>query len=291
MFKMASGASPTVRRRRLGAELRRLRERADILSETAAEAIGCSQSKISRMETGRAPCRVEEVLALLDLYGAADPGHREELLTLSRASHHKGWWNTFDDVVRRGFDTYVGLEGDTATISVYEAQVVVGLLQTPEYAREILRATDPHIPDKELDRSVAFRMERQHILTRADAPPLLWAVMDEAALRRRVGGPAQMRDQLRHIMNVVDELPNVTVQVLPYGAGAYAGQGFPFTILGFPDADDPDVVYLEELSGDLYLEKMSDVRRYRFIQDHLRVAALSPDRSRNLMATICKEMT
>jgi hypothetical protein len=288
---MASGTSPTVRRRRLGAELRKLREHADILSEAAAESIGCSQSKISRMETGRAPCRVEEVLALLDLYEIIDVPRREELLALARASHHKGWWNTFDDVVRRGFDTYVGLEGATATISVYESQVVVGLLQTPEYAREILRATDPHIPDKELDRSVAFRMERQHILARQDAPPLLWAVMDEAALRRRVGGSVVMRDQLRHIMDVVDEQPNVTVQVLPYGAGAYAGQGFPFTILGFPDPDDPDVVYVEGLSGDLYLEKMAEVRRYRFVQDHLRVAALTPDRSRELMTIISKEMT
>lgn len=287
---MPVGASPTVRRRRLGAELRKLRETAGVLSEAAAEAIGCSQSKISRMETGRAPFRVEEVVGLLDLYGVTDMSRREELTALSRASRTKGWWNTFDDVVRRGFDTYVGLEGSAATINVYESQVVVGLLQTPDYARALLHATDPHVPEKELDRSVAFRMERQHVLSQPDSPPLLWAVMDEAALRRTVGSPETMRAQLRHVLDVASKLPNVTVQVIAFGVGAYAAQGFPFTILGFPDANDPDVVYVEGLAGDLYLEKMTEIRRYRSVQDRLRVAALSPERSLDLITTIAKEM-
>lgn len=285
---MATSGGPTVRRRRLGAELRRLREAADVSVEQVCELLRCSISKISRLENGRVPVRTRDVSDLLTLYGVSDEEHREALLALARESRRHGWWHTYHDVVPGWFEIYIGLEGDATSISVYESQLVHGLLQTADYARQVIRAEAPESPDQDVERKVALRLDRQGRL-RAATPPRLWAILDEAVLRRTIGGPAVMRGQLENLRKAA-ELPHVTIQVLPFSVGAHAGLGSTFSILGFPDSGDHDVVYIEEAAGSLYIERPSEIRRYRVKLDHLMALALSPEESLEMISTIAEEM-
>lgn len=282
-------ASPTVRRRRLGQELRRLREAAGVTVETACGPLRCSTSKISRMENGRVPIRPRDVGDLLDLYGVTDPGRREALLGLARDSRKRGWWHTYNDVVPAWFEVYIGLEGDASSISVYEAQLVHGLLQTADYARCVIRADDPEIPDADVERMVTLRLSRQARLNTPDAPSL-WVILDEAVLRRPVGGPEMMAAQLEHIAKAA-ELPTVTIQVLPFAVGAHAGLGSSFAVLAFADEGDTDVVYVEEATSSLYFERAADIRRYRRKLDHLMASALPPEQSTEMIFKIVEEMT
>jgi transcriptional regulator with XRE-family HTH domain len=277
-------ASPTVRRRRLALELRRLREAAGMTIEHVAKSLECSDSKISRIETARVRATPRDVRDLLALYGVT--GTRQAgLIQLAREARQTGWWHqAYGDLPVRAL---VGLEDAAASISYYVQQLVPGLLQTEDYARAVLRAIRLDLGPAEVERRVGLRMARQSLLTR-DEPPELWAVIDEAVLRRVVGGQEVMRQQLKRLAEAAAR-PNVTLQVLPFTAGEHAGMDGPFTILGFPDPADPDVVYLEHTTSDLYLEDPEATTRYARLFDHLRAESLGPDDSAEFFAMVAEE--
>ncbi|HEY7011939.1 MAG TPA: helix-turn-helix transcriptional regulator [Streptosporangiaceae bacterium] len=284
---MPSEQSPTVRRRRLALELRRLREAARLTCEEVADHLECSASKISRVETGRVSVSPRDVRDMLELYGVA-PQQRESLVQLARDSRQKGWWHAYSDTMQPQFVTYVGLESAAAEIRIYEVSLIPELLQTEDYARAVIRSGMMNSPAEDVERRVALRMARQPAITRDD-PPKVWAVLDEAALRRRVGGAGLMRLQLEHLLAQAT-MPNVAVQVIPFGGGAHPAMGRPFIILVFPERVDTDVVYLEDLTSALYLEDVADVDRYNVFFNHLRASALSFDDSSALIASVLKEM-
>jgi transcriptional regulator with XRE-family HTH domain len=284
---MAIEHSPTVRRRRLALELRRLREAAKLTCEEVADHLECSASKISRVETGRVSVSPRDVRDMLELYGVA-VAQRESLVQLARDSRQKGWWHAFSDSMQPQFATYVGLESAASEIRIYEVSLIPELLQTEDYARAVIRSGMMSSPSDDIDRQVALRMARQPAITRAD-PPKVWAVLDEAALRRQVGGPGLMRLQLEHLLAQAS-LPNVAVQVIPFGGGAHPAMGRPFIILVFPERVDTDVVYLEDLTSALYVEDVAEVDRYNVFFNHLRATALSFDDSSALITSVLKEM-
>jgi transcriptional regulator with XRE-family HTH domain len=284
---MASEQSPTVRRRRLALELRRLREAARLTCEEVAEHLECSASKISRVETGRVSVSPRDVRDMLELYGVPEE-QRDSLVQLSRDSRQKGWWHAYSDTIQPQFATYVGLESAASEIRVYEVNIIPGLLQTEDYARTIMRSGTMNGNEEDVERKVALRMARQPALTRDD-PPMLWTVVDEAALRRRVGGTELMRAQLEHVLGL-SSLKNVAMQVIPFGAGAHPAMGRPFVILVFPERVDPDVVYLEDLTSTLYLEDVDEVDRYNVFFNHLRATALSFEDSAALVTSVLKDL-
>jgi transcriptional regulator with XRE-family HTH domain len=275
--------SPTIRRRRLGAELRRRREAARVTIEVVAERLECSASKISRIETGHTTATPRDVRDMLEIYGVTGP-EAEELVQISREARQKGWWHPYSAVLT---GAYVGLEAAAHSVRAYEQQVVPGLLQTEEYAKAMIRAARPDITADEVERRVRVRLGRQSLLTQDDAIDL-WVVLDEAVVSRPVGGDAVMRAQLQRLVEAAD-LPNVTLQVLPFEAGGHAGMDGTFAILGFPEDGDPDVVYAENATGGLFLEKSEELRRYTFIFDHIRAAALGPEESLALLAQLADE--
>jgi transcriptional regulator with XRE-family HTH domain len=279
--------SPTVRRRRLALELRRLREAARLTCEEVAEHLECSASKISRVETGRVSVSPRDVRDMLELYGVPED-QRESLVQLARDSRQKGWWHAYSDTIQPQFAAYIGLESAASEIRIYEVSLMPSLLQTQEYARAVIRAGMMSGTPEDIDRSVQLRMARQPALTRDD-PPKLWAVLDEAALRRRVGGAGLMRLQLEHLLDVAS-LPNVAVQVIPFGGGAHPAMGRPFVVLVFPERIDPDVVYLEDLTRAMYLEDVDEVDRYNMFFNHLRATAMSFEESAALIVSVLKDM-
>jgi transcriptional regulator with XRE-family HTH domain len=284
---MTGEHSPTVRRRRLAAELRALREAARLTCEEVAEHMECSASKISRVETGRVSVSPRDVRDMLSLYGV-DAQQRDSLVQLARESRQKGWWHAYSDTIQPRFATYVGLEDAAAEIRTYEVNLVPGLLQTEDYARTVISAGNLTGTHEDVERRVALRMARQPALT-GDDPPQLWAVLDEAVLRRTVGGRGLMRMQLDHLVELA-AMPNVAVQVIPFGAGAHPGMGKPFVILAFPERADPDVVYLEDLTSTLYLEDVDEIDRYNMLFNHLRATALSFEDSAALITSVAKEL-
>ena len=227
----------------------------------AGEPIRASESKISRMELGRVGFKERDVLDLLSLYGVHDDHQRVALLARVREANAPGWWHPYSDVTPNWFQRYLGLEATATLIRTYEVQFVPGLLQTEEYARAVVRLGHGTAQEDEVARRVRLRLERQQVLTRPD-PPKLWAVVDEAALRRPVGGPHVMRDQLEALIGIVTKVPNVKLQVVPLAAGGHAAAGGSFTILRFPQQDLPDLVYIEQLTSALYLDKREDVDSY-----------------------------
>jgi transcriptional regulator with XRE-family HTH domain len=284
---MGTEHSPTVRRRRLALELRRLREAARLTCEEVAEHLECSASKISRVETGRVSVSPRDVRDMLELYGVpAD--QRESLVQLARDSRQKGWWHAYSDTMQPQMATYIGLESAASEIRIYEVSLIPGLLQTEDYARAVIRAGMVNSPAEDIERRVALLMARQPAVVRDD-PPKVWAVLDEAALRRRVGGSGLMRLQLEHLLAQA-ALPNVAVQVIPFAGGAHPAMGRPFIILVFPERVDTDVVYLEDLTSALYLEDVAEVDRYNVFFNHLRATALSFDDSAALITSVLKEM-
>jgi transcriptional regulator with XRE-family HTH domain len=283
---MATG--PTVRRRRLGTELRRLRESAGYKLEEVAGMLGVAPSTLSRIETGKAPTKSAYLSQLLELYRVTDVGQRQVLVDMAREGHRKGWWAAYDDVLPSGLDVYVGLEAEASGLRSYEISVVHGLLQTTDYARAVLRASAPRHTADQIERLVDLRMERQRRLD--DDPPLdLWVIHDEAVIRRTVGGPVVMRHQLAHLL-VVAGLPGVTLQVLPFDSGAHAGHDGPFSIIAFHDRSDSEVVYVESAAGPIYLEKDRDVRARTEVFDRLRAAALPPEASLDLISKAAREL-
>ncbi len=283
---MATG--PTVRRRRLGTELRRLRESSGYKLEEVAAQLGVAPSTLSRIETGKAPTKSAYLNQMLETYGVTDAGQRQILVDMAREGHRKGWWAAYDDVLPSGFDIFVGLEAETAGIRSYEISVVHGLLQTADYARAVIRETFPRYTAEQIDRLVDLRMARQGRLD--DDPPLeLWAILDEAVIRRTVGGAAVMRRQLTHLLAEAGR-PGVTLQVLPFFSGAHAAHAGPFSILEFPDRSDSEVVYVESVAGIIYLEKDKEVRVRAESFDRLRAAALSPSASADLIAQGARDL-
>jgi len=278
--------SPTVRRRRLALELRRFRESARLTCEEVAEHLECSASKISRIETGRVSVAPRDVRDMLELYGASGQ-QRDSLVQLARESRQKGWWHAYSDAIQPRFATYIGLESAAAEIRIYEVALIPALLQTEDYARAVITAGSVGADGEAAERTLAVLMARQPLLT-GDDPPRLWAVLDEAALRRRVGGAGLMRLQLEHLL-ALSGLANVALQVLPFGAGAHPAMGRPFVILAFPERADPDVVYLEDLTSALYVEDVDEVDRYNMFFNHLRATALSFSDSTALITSILKE--
>lgn len=277
----------TVRRILLGAQLRRLREAAGITREDAGYTIRASESKISRLELGRVGFKERDVVDLLTLYGVTDEAERDALLALAREANAPGWWHTFNDVLPSWFQVYVGLEGSASLIRTYEIQFVPGLLQTPDYARAITGTGQPGTPAEEIERKVGLRMTRQRLLSRPN-PTRLWAVVDEAALRRPIGGPEVMRKQIAHLIDIAKQ-PNITLQVMPFRFGGHAAEGGAFSILRFPEPDLPDVIYIEQLTSALYLDKREDVDEYTDAMERLCVESQPPAATPKLLKTILHE--
>lgn len=270
---MVRGHSPTVRRRRLAAELRRLREKAQLTIEDVAEKLECSTSKISRIETEHVGVTPKDARELLKLYGVPDD-QLEALVQLSKEARKKGWWHAYNEVFTGAF---VGLEAEASSLRAYQALLVPGLMQTQDYMRAVIRAARPDATAAQVDKRVKARLARQQLITETD-PPSYWAVIDEAVLCRSVGGGDVMRSQLEWLAARAT-LPHVTIQVLPFAAGAHAGMEGPFLILGFPEQADPDVVYVDNTTAGIYLEEPAEILRYTLMFDHLRAAAMSPDES------------
>lgn len=283
----AADSGPTAQRIALGNALRRLREASNVTAGEAADAIRATNSKISRLERGRTAARLRDVADLLSLYGVTDPDEREKLLALTRESSTPGWWRRYSDVMPRWLELYVGLERSASVIRSYEMQFINGLMQTQDYARAVIKLSYTHSPAEEVQRRVSLRMERQELLTQPGAPDL-WTVLDEAALHRPPCGPATMRAQLRHLLDLTD-LPNVTLQIVPFLAGPHAATGGPFTILRFPEPDVPDVVYLEQLNSAVYLDQPDDVTDYLTVMDQLCVQAATGAVSRDMLRTFLRQ--
>ncbi|MEU5834769.1 helix-turn-helix transcriptional regulator [Streptomyces diacarni] len=279
--KGAGGASGSmVRRILLGSQLRRLREARGITREAAGYSIRASESKISRMELGRVSFKARDVEDLLTLYGVTDDTEREPLLSLARDSSIAGWWHNYSDVLPAWFQTYVGLEGAASRISTYEVQFVHGLLQTDAYAHAVVSAGHrTPLADDEVARRVALRLERQKLLQGEHAPHLL-CVLDEAALRRPFGSAAVMDAQLLHLAEV-SEAPNISLYVVPFGLGGHAAESGAFTLLRFPESDLNDIVYLEQLTSALYLDKRDEVAQYDQVLRRLVEIGLSPEHTRD----------
>jgi transcriptional regulator with XRE-family HTH domain len=277
---------PTVLRIGLGGALRRRREAAGVSRERAGEAIRASPAKISRLELGRVGFKERDVADLLTAYGVHDPAERAEFLDLARQANAPGWWHRYSDLLHSWFETYLGLEQAASVIRNYELQFVPGLLQTRDYARAVtmLGHSDP----VEVERRVELRMQRQELLHRKN-PPTLWAVVDEAALRRSLLKPAQTREQLTHLIEM-NELPQVSLQVAPFSYGGHAAAGGPFAILRFAEPDLPDIVYLEQLTSALYLDKRADVEHYAAVMDRLCAQVEPPDRTTEILMQIRSEI-
>ncbi|MFI6492272.1 helix-turn-helix domain-containing protein [Streptomyces sp. NPDC050564] len=282
---MASNVNPTVRRRRLGQELRRLRELKGMTAEEVAERLLVSQSKISRLENGRRSISQRDVRDLCGVYEVDDHRIVDSLMQMAKDSRQQGWWHSFGDIP---YSVYIGLETDAASLRVYDPQVVPGLLQTRPYAEALIAGALPETAPGDIDKRVQVRLKRQERISAPDNPLRLWTVLDEAALRRAVGNRSVMRDQLEHLVEQ-SQLPHVTVQVIPFDMGAHPGLNGQYAILEFPDAADSSVVYIEGVTSDLYLEKANDVQKYSVMYEHLRAQALNVEQSRQFIADIAKE--
>jgi transcriptional regulator with XRE-family HTH domain len=285
---MPATPSPTARGRRLRYELRRLREEAGLTNSDVGRLLEWSPSKVSRIETGQSRVQTGDVRDLLEIYGITDQATIEALVQLAREARRRGWWTRYTDVLGSG--TYVGLEAEAAVLRTYESMYVPGLLQTEDYARTVIHAVLTRPDPETVERSLTARMARQEMLTRPDAPEI-WAILDESVISRPVGGPEIMRAQLRHLIEVSTR-PNtpVTLQIMPFVAGAHPGMNGPFVILDFHASTDPPMVYLETATDGLYLDEPADVERYTLRFNHLVARALGPDESRTMIAGLAERM-
>ncbi|MGW3558673.1 helix-turn-helix domain-containing protein [Streptomyces sp. NPDC000963] len=283
---MASNVNPTVRRRRLGQELRKLREAKNMTAEQVAERLLVSQSKISRLENGRRSISQRDVRDLCGVYEVEDERMVDSLMQMAKDSRQQGWWHAFGDIP---YSVYIGLETDAASLRVYESLIVPGLLQTQEYAQAVIEGMWPEATPSEIDKRIQIRLKRQDRLSDPVNPLRFWAVIDEALLRRVVGNKKIMADQLR-LLAELSEKPHVTLQVLPYDVGAHPGMYGKFAILEFQEAMDASVVYLEGVTSDLYLEKAIDVQSYTVMYEHLRAKALSAEQSREFILRVAGEL-
>ncbi|MEU7138383.1 helix-turn-helix transcriptional regulator [Nocardia sp. NPDC046473] len=269
--ELSAARGPTVLRIALGGQLRKLREKCDISRRVAGEALRASETKITRMELGQTGFKERDMGDLLTLYGVLDLDERERFLDLAQQANQPGWWHRYSDLLPSWFETYVGLEQAAQRIRIYETHYIPGLFQTADYARYIFGLDSA----QEAQRLVDLRMRRQRILTREPDAPLVWAVVDEHVLRRQPPNPRIAREQLEHLLELI-ERPNITLQVLPETAGPTPAEGGSFSMLRFPEPELPDIVYLEQLTGALYLDKRSDLQHYRQLMDVLCAAYAAP---------------
>jgi len=284
----AGSGGPTALRIMLGAHLRRLREARGISREDAGWQIRASESKISRMELGRVGFKERDVADLLTHYGLADGEERERLLTLARDANAPGWWHRYSDILPAWFQPYIGLESAASLIRNYEVQFIPGLLQTQEYARAVVNLGHARTGPEGVDRRVELRMTRQQVLHKPEALQF-WAVVDEAALRRPVGGRAVMIGQLDGLISAT-ELPNVRVQVVPFGIGGHAAHGGAFSIMRFAEPDLPDVVYVEQLTSAIYFDKREDVDQYQIVMETLCIEAAPPEQTPDILRKIAHDL-
>lgn len=275
---MSTRTSPTVKRRRIAAELRRLRAHSGMSAEEAGKHVGLSKSAISRIENAESTPQVATAAALMRLYGVAE-SDIEQIGEVVRQARRRGWWQRWNDVLPDWFDTYVGLESEASHISEYEPQLVPGLLQTADYARAVIRAEHPNATAEEIERRVELRLHRQQV----EDPPNLWMVLDEAVLHRIVGGRDIMRAQLKRVLDIAVQ-PGNDIQVLSFEAGEHGSMGSAFFILRFPDPHDTPCVYLETRAGSLYLEEVDEVQQYTTLFDHLRATAVGVRRSEEMIS-------
>ncbi len=273
LVEVAGG--PTVLRMVIGSQLRQLREAAGVTPEQAGYEIRGSRSKISRLEHGRVRFKERDIADLLTLYGVTDDAQRQQMLQLAQRANTQGWWSRYDDVMPDWFEMYVGLEQATTLIRCYELQFVPGLFQTEAYARAVTLLGHRSATAEEVERRVGFRLRRQQILASSDGTPRVWAVIDESALRRPLGGRDVMRGQLRRLVEVA-EMPQVTLQVMPFDRGGHSAAGGSFALLRFADQDLPDIVYIEQLTSALYLDKPEEVDYYREVMNRLSAEAETP---------------
>ncbi|GGT21754.1 transcriptional regulator [Streptomyces kurssanovii] len=271
----------------MGQELRRLRELKGMTAEEVAERLLVSQSKISRLENGRRSISQRDVRDLCGVYEVEDHRIVDSLMQMAKDSRQQGWWHAFGDIP---YSVYIGLETDAASLRVYEPQVVPGLLQTRQYAEALISGALPESGTTDIEKRVSVRLRRQERIRDAEHPLRMWAVIDEAALRRQVGGRQLMREQLEHLVELSQQ-PHVTVQVLPFEMGAHPGVNGQYAILEFPDTSDSSVVYIEGVTSDLYLEKANDVQKYSVMYEHLRAQALNVEQTRQFIASIAKDYT
>ncbi|OSC66761.1 transcriptional regulator [Streptomyces sp. Alain-F2R5] len=282
---VASNVNPTVRRRRLGQELRRLRELKGMTAEEVAERLLVSQSKISRLENGRRSISQRDVRDLCGVYEVEDQRIVDSLMQMAKDSRQQGWWHAFGDIP---YSVYIGLETDAESLRTYEPQIITGLLQTRSYAEALIQGALPETPVADVEKRVQVRIRRQERISAENNPLRLWVVLDEACLHRMVGSRQVMREQLEHVAEM-SQLPHITVQVLPFDVGAHPGINGQYSILEFTDTADSSVVYIEGVTSDLYLEKAQDVQKYTVMYEHLRAQALNVEQSRQRIEDVAKE--
>jgi transcriptional regulator with XRE-family HTH domain len=282
---VASNVNPTVRRRRLGQELRKLREAKNMTAEQVAERLLVSQSKISRLENGRRSISQRDVRDLCGVYEVEDERMVDSLMQMAKDSRQQGWWHAFGDIP---YSVYIGLETDAESLRMYESQIIPGLLQTPAYAEAVISGAMPESAPADIEKRVTVRTRRQDRIRDEERPLRLWAVIDEGALHRIVGSRQLMVDQLEHLIEQ-SHLPHVTVQVIPFEMGAHPGISGQYSILEFPDTSDSSVVYIEGVTSDLYLEKAQDVGKYSVMYEHLRAQALNVDQTREFISKMAKK--
>lgn len=271
--------SPSMRRRRLAAELRKLREQSGFSLNEAAKRLGWQASRLSRIETRQSGIPAPDLRKLLNVYEVEDEGYRKHLADLARRVNERGWWQKYAGLIIGEYADLISLEEEARAIRVYEQELVHGLLQTPDYARAIIRAAWPASTAREIDRRVEVRLERQEILVRSEPPPpRLHVVLSEGVLRRPVGGREVMRAQLEYLMRPRDRA-NVTIQVLPFDTGVHPAMAGPFTMMTFTDPDDLGIVNVENATGALFLEEPAELRAYDEIWSTLQASALSADDS------------
>ncbi|TQS30253.1 helix-turn-helix transcriptional regulator [Microbispora sp. KK1-11] len=288
MIQIQAGSGPTALRILLGSQLRKLRESKGISRDQAGQCIRASESKISRMELGRVGFKERDVVDLLALYGVEDEETRDVVMNLVERANEPGWWHRFNDLLPSWFQAYVGLEEAAERIRTYEVQFVPGLLQTKEYARAVIMAGAVGAAPEEIARRVDLRLERQRILDGENSPKF-WAVIDEAALRRPIGGVEVMRGQIQHLIDLMNQ-PNVTIQVIPFSYGGHAAEGGAFSILRFSDPDLPDIVYVEQLASALYLDKREEVDRYSEVMERLCAVSTTPTETVDLLRQIMADL-
>lgn len=281
---MPAGHSPTVRRRQLIAELKRLRESADLTQENVAERLDWHHTKVFRIETGRTGPHPNDVRVMLDVYGVTDRLQREALVQLAKDARQRGWWYSYRDVLPGRYEFFIGLEQEATSIRTFELAVVPGLLQTEDYARALVAGGPLELDHDEVERRVEVRMTRQQVLAKQNRPQF-WAIVDEGAIRRIVGGPTVMRAQLQHLMSM-SEQGKTTIQVVPYSVGAHPGTAGSFIILGFAEPGEIDVVYIETVGGSMSVDKAEEVQHYATAFDHLRAVARSPDETRAMLLAV-----
>jgi Domain of unknown function (DUF5753)/Helix-turn-helix domain len=284
----ADAQGPTVPRMLVGIELHRFRDAAGITPEQAAYEIRASRSKISRMENGLVRFKERDVTDLLTLYGITDEQIRDRLVTLARQANTPGWWSKYGDIMADWFESYLGLEMAASVIRTFELQFVHGLFQTEDYARAVTLLGHTGSSEEEIDRRVSLRLKRQDLLANPN-PPQVWSVLDEGALRRPVGGRQVMRAQLSHLAEVA-RMRHVTIQVVPFDQGGHAAAGGSFTVLRFSEPEVPDVVYLEQLTSALYLDKHEDVDHYMEVMNHLSTEALTPVQSARFITDMSQDI-